>query len=174
MAESLAPPLHKDPDIQSCRHFHPPVRCKDLGSLSKADQATEAVSPMLLALHPRHQTARPYIEQRSAKESQPAQHRVHSASVTAVLGWPLSWKTCMPKTVFFSELQEGKHDRGAPKKHYKDQLKRQLAQVGISHQSWQQEASDRDSWRSSVRKASCNFEAQRHEAATEKCKRQKE
>ena len=60
----------------------------------------------------------------------------------------------MPKAVFFSELQEGKRDRGAPRKHYKDQLKRQLAQAGINHQSWQQEALDRDSWRSSVRKAS--------------------
>ena len=81
---------------------------------------------------------------------------------------------CMPKAVFFSELQEGKRDRGAPRKCYKYQLKRQLAQVGISHQSWQQEASDQDSWRSSVRKASCEFEAERHKAAKEKCKRQKE
>ena len=50
----------------------------------------------------------------------------------------------IPKAVFFSELQEGKHDRGAPRKRYKDQLKRQLAQAGSSQQSWQQEASDRD------------------------------
>ena len=35
----------------------------------------------------------------------------------------------MPKTVFFSELQEGKRDRGDPRKCYKDQLKRQLAQA---------------------------------------------
>ena len=41
----------------------------------------------------------------------------------------------MPKAVFFSELEEGKRDRGAPRKRYKDQLKRQLAQAGISHQS---------------------------------------
>ena len=70
----------------------------------------------------------------------------------------------MPKAVFFSELKEGKRDRGAPRKRYKDQLNRQLAQAGISHQPWQQEASDRDSWRSSVRKASCEFEAKRHKA----------
>ena len=30
----------------------------------------------------------------------------------------------MPKAVFFSELQEGKRDRGAPRKRYKDELKR--------------------------------------------------
>ena len=74
----------------------------------------------------------------------------------------------MPKEDFFSKLQEGKRDRDAPIKRYKDQLKRQLAQAGISHQSWQQKASDRDSWRSSVRKASCELEAERHKAAKEK------
>ena len=83
-------------------------------------------------------------------------------------------EVCMPKAVFFSEPQEGKRDRGAPRKRYKDQLKRQLAQAGINHQSWQQEALDRDSSRSSVRKASCEFEAERHKAAKEKRRRQKE
>ena len=79
----------------------------------------------------------------------------------------------MPKAVFLCELQERKRDRGAPRKHHKDQLKRQH-DGGISHQSWQQEASDRDSWCLSVRKASCKFEAYRHEAAKEECWRQKE
>ena len=41
----------------------------------------------------------------------------------------------MLKAVFFSELLEGKHDRGAQRKRYKYQLKRQLAQAGFSHQS---------------------------------------
>ena len=41
--------------------------------------------------------------------------------------------TRIPKAVFFSELQEGKLDHGAPRKRYIDQLKRQLAQAGISH-----------------------------------------
>ena len=36
----------------------------------------------------------------------------------------------MPKAVFFSELQEGKRDRGAPRKRYKEQLT--LAQAGIN------------------------------------------
>ena len=80
---------------------------------------------------------------------------------------------CMPKAVSSSELHEGKRERGVPKKRYKNQLKRQLAHAGISNQSWQQ-ASDRDSWHSSVRKASCEFEAEWHEAAKEKRRRQKE
>ena len=44
----------------------------------------------------------------------------------------------------------------------------------INHRSWQQEASDQDSWRSSVGKASHEFEAERHEAAKERHRRQKE
>ena len=79
----------------------------------------------------------------------------------------------MPKAIFFSELQEGKRDRGAPRKRYKDRLRRQLPQAGISHQLRQQEAPVQDSWRSSVRKTSCRFEAERHEAAKEKRRRQK-
>ena len=55
----------------------------------------------------------------------------------------------------------------------KDQMKKQLAQAGISHQSWQQDASDRDSWHSSVRKVGRKFEAERHKAAKEKHRRQK-
>ena len=39
-----------------------------------------------------------------------------------------------------------------------------VSQAEIGHQSWQHEASDRDSWRSSVRKTSRMFEAERHEA----------
>ena len=73
-----------------------------------------------------------------------------------------------PKAVFFSELQEEKRDVGAPRKCYKDLMKRQPAQAGIKHQLWQQKPSDRDSWRSSVRKASRKLEAERHEAAREK------
>ena len=88
MAESLAPPLHKDPGIQGRRRSHPPVRCRDLSSLSEADQATGAVSPTLLAFHRWHKMARPRIERRRPQESQPAQHGVHLASDAAALGWP--------------------------------------------------------------------------------------
>ena len=88
MTESLAPPLHKDPGIQGRRRSHPPVRCRDLGSLSEADQATGAVPPTLLALHPWHQMARLRVKRRSPQESQPAQHRIHLSSGAAALGWP--------------------------------------------------------------------------------------
>ena len=48
--------------IHGRRRSYPPVRCRDLSSLSEADQATGAVSQTLLALHPWHQMARPRIK----------------------------------------------------------------------------------------------------------------
>ena len=38
----------------------------------------------------------------------------------------------MPKAVFYGELSQGKRDRGAPRKRFKDQLKRQLTQADVS------------------------------------------
>ena len=39
--KSFAPPLHEDPSIQSYHHSHPLVWCRDLGSPSETDQATQ-------------------------------------------------------------------------------------------------------------------------------------
>ena len=130
---------------------------------------------MLPALHPWHQMAILHLKEILKRASLPS---IESILLQVQLRWAghvtRMEDICMPKTVFFSEFQEGKRNRGAPRKHYKDQLKRQLAQMGISHQSWQQEASDGDNWRSSVRRASYEFEAERHKAAKEKRRRQKE
>ena len=139
------------------RRSHPPVGCRDPGFLSETDQATGAVSPTLLALRPWHQMVRPRVERRSPQESQPAQHTVHLASSAAALGWSRHKDGRRPHAQS-SLLQRARAivvRSWCSRKRYKDHLKRQLTQAGISHQSWQQEASDRDSWRSSVRKASC-------------------
>ena len=80
MAEPLALPLHEVPGVQAVVVPTLLVRCRGLGSLSEADQATGSVLPTLLALHPWHQMARPRVERRSPQESQPAQHTVHLAS----------------------------------------------------------------------------------------------
>ena len=76
--------------------------------------------------------------------------RIESALLQVQLRWAghvsrMCEDIRMPKAIFFSELKEGKHDRGAPRKRYKDQMKKQLEQAGFSHKSWQREASDRDS-----------------------------
>ena len=127
------------PGIQSRHRSHLPVRCRDLGSLSEADRAACVVSRTLLAPHPWQQMTRLRVNRRSPQESQSAQHRAQ------VLQVQLPWAghvtrvedVHMPKAVFFSELQEGKRDRDALRKRYKDKLKRQLAQAetAISHGS---------------------------------------
>ena len=88
MKGSLTSPLHEDSGIQKRRRSHPPVRCRVQGSLRESDQATGAVSPSLLALHPRHQTVRPRVKRKSRQEGQPAQQSVCLAAGAAALGWP--------------------------------------------------------------------------------------
>jgi transcription termination factor 2 len=43
--------------------------------------------------------------------------------------------TRLPKAVLFGELNLGSRSVGAPKKRYKDQLKKQLGLAGIQHQT---------------------------------------
>ncbi|KAK2562750.1 hypothetical protein P5673_014468 [Acropora cervicornis] len=76
----------------------------------------------------------------------------------------------MPKAVLFGELKAGKQNRGALKKRYKDQKQLSLAKIPPS--SWQDDCSDRQTWWSTVQKASQEFEIQRSGAAREKRQRQ--
>ena len=138
MAASLVLSLHKDQGMQGRCHSHPPaVRCRDLGSLSEADQATGAVSPTLFALHPWHQMARPHSNEEVLKRA--SLPSIESILLQVQLRWAGYVKRMedirMPKAVFFCALHEGKRDRSAPRERHKDQLERQLAEAGISHQS---------------------------------------
>ena len=62
--------------------------------------------------------------------------------------------TRIPKAMLFGELSAGKRNQGGPKKRYKDQLKSELEMADVCLDSWQQEAQNRDSWRSNIRNAS--------------------
>ncbi|CAH1266354.1 Hypp3340 [Branchiostoma lanceolatum] len=74
----------------------------------------------------------------------------------------------MPKAVFYSELCQGKRDRGAPRKRYKDQLKRQLSSAGIPVKEWENIANDRNAWRAATKRGAESFETARRESAAEK------
>ncbi|KAK2573141.1 RNA-directed DNA polymerase from mobile element jockey [Acropora cervicornis] len=80
----------------------------------------------------------------------------------------------MPKAVSYGELSQGKRDRGAPRKRFKDQLKRQLTQAGIDHSEWEALAEDRKEWRGTIKTAADNFEEGRKTAAAEKRQRRKD
>ena len=127
-------------------------------------------------LHPKHQVARLRIQRRCPRRSSTPQYRVHSAQTAAALGRARrkNGGLRMPKAVLFGELKTGKRNLGGPKKRYKDQLKKQSFLVNIERSSWQAEAADRLTWRSTVQKASREFEIQRSETAREKRQRQKE
>ena len=72
----------------------------------------------------------------------------------------------MPKAMLYSELSQGKHDRG-PYKQFKDQLKHQLTLVSIGYQSWEQKEDNRESCHSTSRNRA-DFEASRRKAVDEK------
>ena len=67
----------------------------------------------------------------------------------------------MPKAVFYDELRQGKRDRGAPRKRFKDQLKQQLSAASIPEKDWENIASDRDSWRATTKRGAGSFESAR-------------
>ncbi|KAI8499112.1 hypothetical protein Bbelb_228760 [Branchiostoma belcheri] len=79
----------------------------------------------------------------------------------------------MPKAVFYGELCQGKRDRGAPRKRFKDQLKRQLIAADIPVKEWESLASDRSAWRAATREGAEKLEKARKEVAEDKRRRRK-
>ncbi|XP_063609538.1 uncharacterized protein LOC134783560 [Penaeus indicus] len=75
--------------------------------------------------------------------------------------------TRLPKIILYGELKEGRRPRGAPKRRFKDQLKRSLDQTDIDPSTWDLIAQDRLQWRQTVREGTNRFEEHRrtHEEA---------
>ena len=67
----------------------------------------------------------------------------------------------LPKILFYGELQEGKRNRGCPKKRYKDCLKTSLKAFRIDPATWELTAFDRSNWRTTVHKGAMAHEAAR-------------
>ncbi|XP_069763869.1 uncharacterized protein [Narcine bancroftii] len=74
----------------------------------------------------------------------------------------------LPKIMLYGELSTGHRDRGAPKKRYKDCLKKSLGACHIDHRQWADIASNRASWRLTVRRAETSFEEDRRAHLTDK------
>uniref|UniRef100_K7EZV3 Reverse transcriptase domain-containing protein n=1 Tax=Pelodiscus sinensis TaxID=13735 RepID=K7EZV3_PELSI len=64
----------------------------------------------------------------------------------------------LPKIVLYGELSSGYRDIGAPRKRYKDSLKKSLTACCIDHRQWATQAADRNSWRHTVHQATSFFE----------------
>ena len=74
----------------------------------------------------------------------------------------------LPKVVLYGELSTGHRDRGAPKKRFKDCLKKSLNVCHIDCQQWSDMAPDRDAWRHAVHKAASQFEVS-HDTGKKSC-----
>ena len=90
------------------------------------------------------QLARLHGKRRNPRDGQPA-------SASFALGWPRRKDGRHAQSSLPQRAPERKQECVAPRKRYKDQLKRWPEQSGCNHLSWRLKASDRDSCRSLVR-----------------------
>ncbi|KAJ7418050.1 hypothetical protein WISP_61283 [Willisornis vidua] len=74
----------------------------------------------------------------------------------------------LPKIVLYGELASGCRKRGAPKKRYKDSLKKYLSLGHIDCHQWSTLASKRDIWRHTIHDAAASFEYARGDSLEEK------
>ena len=79
----------------------------------------------------------------------------------------------LPKVVLYGELSTGHRNRGAPKKRFKDSLKKSLSACLIDHNQWSVLAADRQAWRHSVCHSVSSFEDNRRATLEEKRMRRK-
>ena len=79
----------------------------------------------------------------------------------------------LPKIILYGELSSGLRNKGAPKKRYKDTLKKSLGACNISHLEWTTLAEDGGAWRRTISKAASSFESSRMSAIEAKRQRRK-
>ena len=74
----------------------------------------------------------------------------------------------IPKQLLYGELWEGGRHRGGQRKRFKDTLKHNMKQCGISVDQWETVAGDRARWRGGIKQGVELFEAKRLAAMCEK------
>ena len=79
----------------------------------------------------------------------------------------------LPKIALYGELSTGHRDRGAPKKRYKDHLKKSLDTCHIDHHQWSTLAAHREAWRGIIHQAVSSFEDTRRATLKDKRLRRK-
>ena len=74
----------------------------------------------------------------------------------------------IPKQLLYGELGEGRRHRGGQRKRFKDTLKYNMKQCGISVDQWETVAGARTKWRAGIKLGVEFFEAKRLAAMGEK------
>ena len=98
-----------------------------------------------------------------------------------ILKYQLQWAAhvsrmedhCLPKIIMFGELSTGHHERGAPKKRFKDSLKKLLTTCNIDHKQWSDLAPDHVAWHHTIHQAAAQFEVDRRNSRKDKRQRRK-
>ena len=67
----------------------------------------------------------------------------------------------LPKIVMFGELSTGHRERGAPKKRFKDSLKKSLTTCNTDDRQWSDLPADRVAWRHTIHQVAGQFEVNR-------------
>ena len=80
----------------------------------------------------------------------------------------------LPKQLLYGELQRVCRRRGAPKKRFKDQCKRNFLDAGIDPMMWEEEAVERSDWRGRIHSGVIQFEINRASEAEARKQRRKE
>ena len=81
--------------------------------------------------------------------------------------------TRLPKRLFYCQLANGKRLPGGQKKRFKDNLKSSLKSFSIDTDTWENTATDRSAWRSTVKKGALHYEQMQSSHALEKRQRRK-
>ncbi|GFO24894.1 hypothetical protein PoB_005139900 [Plakobranchus ocellatus] len=79
----------------------------------------------------------------------------------------------LPKIALYGEIRSGHRYRGAPKKRYKDCLKKTFTACNIDHRNWSDFAADRSAWRLISSKGVTLFEETRRDTIKDKRSRRK-
>ncbi|GFO13982.1 hypothetical protein PoB_004048700 [Plakobranchus ocellatus] len=79
----------------------------------------------------------------------------------------------LPKIALYGEIRSGHRYRGAPKKRYKDCLKKTFTACNIDYQNWSDYAADRSAWRLISSKGVTLFEETRRDTIKDKRSRRK-
>ena len=80
----------------------------------------------------------------------------------------------LPKQIMYAQLENGKRTQGGQRKRYKDTLHQSLKQCFIHPKTWEHQALQRDTWRSSIHKGVEIFEGQRRQKREDKRAARKE
>ena len=79
----------------------------------------------------------------------------------------------LPKIAMFGELSTGHRERRAPKKRFKDSLKKSLTTCNIDHRQWSDLAADRVAWHHTIHQAAAQFEVDKKNSLKDKRQRRK-